>query len=94
MKEEIEKVRAEIDKIDNVIVESLVKRIDCVLKIVEYKTSEEEVIGCDRVKIVLDKVRNKAVQAGGHEELIVEIYKNIIKVITDMQLEILRKRNN
>ncbi len=93
MKEELEVVRAEIDNIDNIIVDSLVKRINCVLKVVKYKTSEEDVIGCDRVKIVLDKVRNKAIAAGGDEELIVDIYKHIIDVLTDMQLEILRSRN-
>lgn len=93
MKEEIENLRVEIDKIDNVIVASLVKRINCALKIVEYKTNKEEAISYDRVKIVLDRVRSKAVQAGGHEEMVVAIYSNIINVITDMELEILRKRN-
>lgn len=92
MREEIDKMRAEIDKLDNIIVDALVKRTDCVLEIVKYKTDEEEVLGCDRVKIVLDKVRNKAIQAGGHEEIVVEVYKKIIAVLTDMQLEILRQR--
>jgi isochorismate pyruvate lyase len=92
MREEIDKMRAEIDKLDNIIVDALVKRTDCVLEIVKYKTNEEEVRGCDRVKIVLDKVRNKAIQAGGHEEIVVEIYKKIIEVLTAIQLEILRQR--
>ncbi len=93
MKERINEKRNEIDALDKVIVEALVKRINCVLDVVKYKTNEEEVRGCDRVQIVLDKVRRLATEYGGNEDIIVEIYKTIIDILTGMQLKILAERN-
>ncbi len=92
MIEEIERARKEIDKIDRIIIEALVKRINYVLEIIKYKNNEDEVRGCDRVKIVLDNVRNIAANSGGHEDVIVEIYKCIIGVLTSMQMQILANR--
>lgn len=85
-----EEIRAEIDKIDKVIVESLVKRINYVLEILKHKKNEEEIRGCDRVQIVLDKVRNLAVEVGGNEDIIVKIYRHIIDILTEPQLEIFK----
>lgn len=85
-----EEIRAEIDKIDKVVVESLVKRINYVLEILKYKKNEEEIKGCDRVQIVLDKVGKLAVEADGNEEIIIKIYRHIIDILTEMQLEIFK----
>jgi chorismate mutase len=85
---ELEKLREEVDRLDDIIVDALVKRIDCVCEIVKYKTTEKEARSLDRVKIVLDKVRKRAIKAGGYEDLVVDIYKSIIEILTDIQLKI------
>jgi chorismate mutase len=92
MDNKINEIRQEIDKMDSIIVDALVKRIDCVLEVVKYKKNEEEVRGCDRVKIVLDKVKNLAKSSGGHEDIVADIYQQIINILTNMQLKILSKR--
>lgn len=86
---ELEKLREEVDRLDDIIVDALVKRIACVYEIVKHKTTEKEARSLDRVKIVLDKVRRKAIQAGGYEDLVVDIYKSIIEILTDIQLQII-----
>ncbi len=91
--EDLEKLREEVDNLDDIIVDALVKRISCVFEIVKHKTTEKQARSLDRVKKVLDKVKNKAVKAGGHEDLVVDIYKSIIQILTDVQLEIVNNSN-
>jgi len=90
-KEMIASIRKEIDKTDDVIIEYLVKRINLILEIIKYKKTEEDVKGQERVQQVLKKVRDKTRAAGGNEEMVVEIYKSMIKILTDMQINILKE---
>lgn len=83
--EELQKIRTEIDGIDETIVPLLVRRVDLALRASDYKTTREEIESCDRVRIVLDRVGEKARRAGGHEATIRAIYQAIIQELTALQ---------
>lgn len=66
---ELNAIRECIDIIDDQLVTLLVKRIDLALQASQFKRTEEEVLGCDRVKQVLDKAALRAEKAGGMPRL-------------------------
>lgn len=87
MKEELTHIRNAIDAIDDQIVPLLARRIGLALEASRYKHSIEEVRGCDRVKLVLNSVAERARRSDGNTEVIVEIYAFIIQKLTDLQLQ-------
>jgi len=84
--EELQTIRQHIDRVDDQLVPLLVQRIDLALQASRHKRTEEEVRGCDRVRIVLDKAAVRATNAGGHAETVVAIYRNIVHELTELQL--------
>lgn len=85
--------RKQIDTLDDRIIDALAQRTVIVRKLMVHKTSEEEVRGCDRVRIVLDGVRSKARQLGMPEDIAERTYAALIEALTDMQLAYLKERN-
>lgn len=85
--DELQKIRTEIDEIDETIVPLLFRRINLALRASAYKNTREEIESCDRVRIVLDRVEAKAVRAGGHGQTIRNIYQAIITELTQLQFQ-------
>lgn len=79
-------IRQHIDLIDDQIVPLLVQRIGLALQASQFKRTEEEVRGCDRVQQVLDKAALRARNAGGHAETVVAVYRHLVRELTDLQL--------
>lgn len=86
MPNELSKIRIAIDAIDDQIVPLLAKRIDLAMEASRHKHTIQEVRGCDRVQEVLKAVATRACQADGNVDAIVNIYANVIQVLTGLQL--------
>ncbi len=90
--EQLAALRAEIDRIDVALVGLIAERTRVVRRVMVHKTDEESVRGCDRVRIVLDKVRALAEAEEIDPSIAERTYKSLIEALTDMQLEYLRQR--
>lgn len=74
----IEKLREEIDKLDNEIIKLLDQRFDCTHKIGEEKKAlKANVLDSSREQKILDKI--DALSSSEHSEYIKEIYKKIME---------------
>ncbi|GEM_PF-927208 len=74
----LEKLRIEIDDVDEHIVELLAKRVEIVKKIGEYKKNNDiAVLDEERFKKVLKNVKDKAEKKAVSSEFICDIYKKI-----------------
>jgi isochorismate pyruvate lyase len=83
---ELTTIRQNIDRIDDQIVPLLVQRIGLALQASQFKRTEEEVRGCDRVQLVLDKAATRAKNAGGHADTVVAVYRHLVHELTELQL--------
>lgn len=81
-------IRQQIDHIDDQMVPLLVQRIGLALQASQFKRTEEEVRGCDRVQQVLDKAAARAVSAGGHADTVVAVYRHLVHELTELQLRL------
>ncbi len=85
MKHNIEELRMEIDKIDQEIIELLVKRYDVVSLIGEVKKNKKLMIDdFKREQIIMEKI---AKNSGIYEQKIINVYQEIIKNAKDIQCE-------
>ncbi len=85
MKHNIEELRMEIDKIDQEIIELLVKRYDVVSLIGEVKKNKKLMIDdFKREQIIMEKIVKNS---GIYEQKIINVYQEIIKNAKDIQCE-------
>ncbi len=88
----LEEVRAEIDKLDDQIVELLAERNAYIHQAVKFKQTVEEVKAKDRVKEVLERVRHKALQLGMSPNMITSLYSKMIDDMVESEIEEFRDR--
>lgn len=71
-------VRAEIDRLDRLIVAYLAERSGYVARAAEIKRSRDEVVDVPRIEDVVAKVRDQAASFGADPELMEAIYRAMI----------------
>lgn len=85
-KNELEKLRKEIDICDKKIVELLAKRFEIVKQIGIFKTKNNiPVVDNDRFKKVLEKAENIAIKQGISKDFINEMYNIIHKYSCELE---------
>jgi len=83
----LEKVRENIDRIDNCIVQLICEREQFVLQAAQFKKNETEVKAPNRVEQVIQKVISIANELGGNPAIIERIYRAMISAFTDSELK-------
>lgn len=82
----LEKLRKEIDKIDNGIVKLFAKRFQVVGKIGEFKKENNmPVVDSDRFKSLLDKVKREAINNNISADFIEDVYNLIHEYSCDLE---------
>jgi isochorismate pyruvate lyase len=71
-------VRAEIDRLDRLIVDYLAERSGYVARASEIKRLKSEIIDKPRIEDVIAKVRAQALSLGADPELLEAIYRSLI----------------
>lgn len=87
--QQLSQFRAQIDALDERIVELLAARTKIVQELMVLKKDEESVRGCDRVHQVLDRIGRLASIRGIPADIAVRTYRALIEALTDMQLQYL-----
>ncbi|ATO17565.1 chorismate mutase [Micromonospora sp. WMMA2032] len=88
----IAELRAAVDRLDQRIVELLAVRTRVVRELTVHKSDEAAVRSPDRVRQVLDRVRELADRHAMPPEVAVATYRALIEELTRMQLEMLAAR--
>lgn len=86
--EEISELREEINKLNRDIIDTLAKRVDVAQKIGEVKEKYGyPVVDKGREKKVYEQVKQLGAEHGLDEKATVKIFKNIIKLCTQVQVK-------
>ncbi len=83
----LEEVRANIDRIDDSIIELMAERAEYVRQAAAFKKDESGVKAPDRVKAVLERVGEKARKYGAPTDIAVNVYRNMIEGFINMELD-------
>ena len=90
----LEEVRAEIDKVDAMILELIAKRKDYIKQAANFKHSVEEIKTDDRIDEVLSNARHNALRLGVSPDLVTTIYKAMIDDMVEAEIAQFRNISN
>ena len=60
-KKKLEKIRLELDKLDNSLIKIIKKRTNLVKKVLKLKEKKNQIIDNKRIKVILKNVRKKSI---------------------------------
>ena len=83
----LEDVRENIDRIDDSIIRLIAERAEYIRQAALFKKDEDGVKAPDRVKAVLQKVREKAEKYGAPADIAETVYRNMIAGFIGMELD-------
>ncbi|MBH2772226.1 MULTISPECIES: chorismate mutase [Serratia] len=82
----MDEIRADIDQLDEKLVELVAQRGRCVKAAARFKQNTQAVRAPERVKQVIDKVKTHARRAGLPEEIIEKTYLAMINAFIEYEL--------
>lgn len=89
--ENLEQVRANIDRIDDNIIKLIAERSQYVLQASKFKKNEEAVKDNSRVEKVIQKSREKAITYGANPDMIESLYREMITRFINMEMTEFKK---
>ncbi len=89
----LQEVRAEIDKLDDQIVELIGARNSYIKQAAKFKNTVEEVKDPKRIDEIMTKVRHKALTLGMSPNLLEEIYTIMINEMVESEISEFRNAN-
>jgi len=90
----LEEARAEIDKLDDKIVELIAARNAYVRQLAHFKNSVDEIKAEDRISDVINRVRAKAIELDLSPNLINDLYIRMIDAMVDSEVAEFKNAKN
>jgi len=90
----LEEARAEIDKIDDKIVELIAARNAYIKQLAHFKNSVDEIKAQDRIDDVINRMRGRAIELGLSPNLINELYLKMIDAMVDTEVAEFKNAKN
>ena len=77
-RKKLNKIRSELDKLDNSLIKLIKKRTNLVNQVLKLKDKKKEIIDNKRIKIILKNIRKKSISNKIDPKITYRIWKNMI----------------
>ena len=77
-RKKLNKIRSELDKLDNSLIKLIKKRTNLVNQVLKLKDKKKEIIDNKRIKIILKNIRKKSITNKIDPKITNRIWKNMI----------------
>ena len=91
-KKKLEKIRLELDKLDNSLIKIIKKRTNLVKKVLKLKEKKNQIIDNKRIKVILKNVRKKSISNKIDPKITSRIWKNMIWSYIDYERRNFKKK--
>ena len=91
-KKKLEKIRLELDKLDNLLIKIIKKRTNLVKKVLKLKDKKNQIIDNKRIKVILKNVRKKSISNKIDPKITNRIWKNMIWSYIDYERRNFKKK--
>ena len=91
-KKKLEKIRLELDKLDNSLIKIIKKRTNLVKKVLKLKEKKNQIIDNKRIKVILKNVRKKSISNKIDPKITNRIWKNMILSYIDYEKRNFKKK--
>ena len=91
-KKKLNKIRSELDKLDNSLIKILKKRTNLVKKVLALKDKKSQIIDQKRIRYILKNIRRKSIKNNIDPKITNRIWKNMIMSYIDFERRNFKKK--
>ena len=91
-KKKLNKIRFELDKLDNSLIKIIKKRTNLVKKVLALKDRKSQIIDQKRIKMILKNIRKKSISNNIDPKITNRIWKNMISAYIDFERRNFKKK--
>tara|TARA_B100001057_G_scaffold495277_1_gene593876 strand:+ start:718 stop:1008 length:291 start_codon:yes stop_codon:yes gene_type:complete len=91
-RKKLEKIRLELDKLDNALIKIIKKRTKLVNNVLKLKDKKNQIIDNKRIKIILKNIRKKSISNKIDPRITNRIWKNMIWSYIDYEKRNFKKK--
>ncbi len=84
-KEKLSKIRKQLDKLDDSLIEIIKIRTKLVKKVLALKERKNQIVDQKRIKIILKNIKNKSIKNNIDPKITNKIWKNMIYAYIDFE---------
>ena len=88
----LNKIRSELDKLDNSLIKIIKKRTNLVKKVLALKERKDQIIDYKRIKKKLNNIRKKSLKNNIDPKITHKIWKNMIYAYIDFEKRNFKKK--
>ena len=91
-KEKLNKIRIELDKLDNSLIKIIKKRTNLVKKVLALKERKNQIVDQKRINLILKNIKKKSIQNKIDPKITNKIWRNMIYAYIDFERRNFKKR--
>ncbi len=91
-KEKLNKIRQELDKLDNSLIKIIKKRTSLVKKVLALKERKNQIVDQKRINLILKNIKKKSVKNKIDPKITNKIWKNMIYAYIDFERRNFKKK--
>ena len=91
-RKKLDKIRSELDKLDNSLIKLIKKRTYLVNQVLKLKSKKKEIIDNKRIKTILKNIRKKSIASKIDPKITNRIWKNMIWSYIDYEKRNFKKK--
>ncbi len=91
-RKKLNKIRFELDKLDNFLIKLIKKRTNLVKKVLQLKEKKNQIVDQKRIKEILKNIKKKSLSNGIDPKITNKIWKNMIYAYIDFEKRNFKKK--
>jgi len=91
-RKKLNKIRSQLDKLDNSLIYIIKKRTNLVKKVLKLKEKKNQIVDRKRIKIILSNVRKKSLKNNIDPKITYKIWRNMISAYIDFEKRNFKKK--
>ena len=93
-KKKLNKIRTELDKIDNSLIKIVKKRTNLVKKVLALKERKNQIVDQKRINLILNNIKKKSIKNNIDPKITHKIWKSMIYAYIDFERRNFIKKKN
>jgi len=91
-RKKLNKIRFELDKLDNSLIKIIKKRTNLVKKVLALKDKRSQIVDQKRIRIILNNIKKKSLRNKIDPKITNKIWKNMISAYIDFEKRNFKKK--
>ena len=84
-KQKLNKIRSELDKLDDILIKKIKKRTNLVKKVLALKERKNQIVDQKRINLILKNIKKKSLKNNIDPKITSKIWKNMIYAYIDFE---------